>query len=63
MKIGTFSCWLFGHKFYGEKIEFEPHYLKAAERGVVSTRLPTDFHMVGFQTDYCVRCGIDKPKK
>lgn len=48
LRIGTFSCWLFGHKFcgwfatgdYGEKSKYN-NYLR--------------------QTDYCYRCGIDKP--
>lgn len=60
IRIGTLACMLFGHKFHGERLEFDPHYLKGVEIGVIGLRSKNDYHMVGFQTDYCVRCGISK---
>lgn len=61
MKTGTFLCWLFGHKFHGERLEYHPHYLKLVEQGLVSTLMrDADVHMIGFQTSYCVRCGADR---
>lgn len=60
MNTGTLKCKLFGHSFHGERVVFDPHYLKLVEMGIASRRMKDDFHMVGFQTDYCTRCGIDK---
>jgi len=63
MRIGTFRCGLFGHVFHGQTIEYFPHYLESAKNGSASVALPSlDFHMVGCQTNYCVRCGISLPK-
>lgn len=45
MKIGTFWCWLFGHKFVG-KINFQNK----------EDRVEWDL----IQTNWCIRCGIDK---
>lgn len=59
MKINLY-CRIFGHKFHGEKVEFEPHYLKLVEKGIAIMRTDRDFHLVGFQTDYCVNCGLSK---
>lgn len=60
MRTGTFRCWLWGHKFHGEKVEFDPHYLAGVKDGFVNTRTYGDYHMVGFKTDYCTRCGINR---
>lgn len=60
IRIGTLACILFGHKFHGERIEFNPHYLKMVEQGMIGTMQCGDYHLVGFQTDYCVRCGIKR---
>lgn len=51
MRIGTFMCWLFGHKFIARTIEFrkdESH--------------PDGYrrHIKYFPISHCVRCGIDK---
>lgn len=54
MKIGTFMCWLFGHKFLGHK-----QYVKYDDTHPDGVRIHRDM----FQTDYCIRCGIDKEVK
>lgn len=59
MKKGTLGCLLFGHKFHAERVELLPHYLKLVESGLATGLTKYDFHMLGFQTDYCVRCGVD----
>lgn len=46
MNIGTWRCWLFGHKFlypYFDRYVYGIHVVKE------------------FELDHCVRCGIDKP--
>ena len=60
--MGTLNCKLFGHKFIGEKMEYDPHYLKLVETGLAGVRLSSDYHIERFRIDYCVRCGIDKEK-
>lgn len=44
-------------------MKFDPHYLKMVEQGVVMARTLQDFHLEGFPSDYCTRCGIDRPLK
>ena len=51
MRIGTFLCFLFGHKFLGREIK--PVKCEFGDKGWVN-------HKNYFQTSYCVRCGIDK---
>ncbi len=45
MRIGTLSCWLFGHKFLGRR-EWINH---EDNDSLWTTQVKTDF---------CVRCGI-----
>jgi hypothetical protein len=45
MKIGTFSCWLFGHKFLYPASEFVDGHDNYLRKWVEAT-------------DFCVRCGI-----
>lgn len=45
MRIGTFKCWLWGHKFIA-------HVNDIWEEGV--------HYWEEKPTDYCVRCGIKK---
>lgn len=47
MRIGTFLCWLFGHKFIGEKCRKD-------ETG--------EIWITTFPTDYCSRCGIRRER-
>ena len=63
IKKGTLACRLFGHKFHGEKLEYHPHYLEGVKNGTMSVLLQKDFHLMGFQTDYCVRCGLQDKEK
>lgn len=57
---GTFACKLFGHKFKGTKIVYEPHYLKAVELGIAMTLTQRDYHLAESPLDYCARCGISQ---
>lgn len=63
MRIGTFSCWLFGHKFRGRGLVYDPHYLELAKRGLASGLLTSDYHYSEYRTDNCVRCGIKDDNK
>lgn len=49
MRHGTFSCWVWGHKFLVEKEEYQDLNMKFY-------RLITKLDVV----DFCVRCGICK---
>lgn len=51
MRIGTFLCWLFGHKFIG--VRRYPVKCEFGERGWIN-------HIERLQLPYCIRCGIDK---
>jgi hypothetical protein len=51
MRIGTFLCWLWGHKFIIESSEF------LGRDGVYNK-----FYDTKQVTPFCVRCGIDKPR-
>lgn len=48
MRIGTFLCWLFGHKFLFVEKEYNEQMI-----AVYTTK----------NSNYCVRCGIDKGTK
>lgn len=52
MKIGTFQCWLFGHKF---SIRFK-------QIGVPGfNKVPLGYKQTFYKrSDFCVRCGISK---
>lgn len=58
--IGTLRCKLFGHKMYGQRVVYDPHYLNMVEQGIATFRTSYDLHREGFPTDYCVRCGIKR---
>lgn len=45
MRIGTFMCWLWGHKF---------------TRSMITEGDMWDGILTTWKTDYCMRCGIDK---
>lgn len=47
MRIGTLSCHIFGHKFIHIGHDYVSEY--------VSRRTTK-------QTDFCIKCGIDRPK-
>lgn len=49
MRVGTFLCWLWGHKFV------RGGRSPAAEGYVYGIYIPV-------QTNFCVRCGIERPK-
>lgn len=51
IKKGTLACRLFGHKFLEEKLEYHPYHSEI------------DYQLVGYQTDYCVRCGLQDKQK
>lgn len=53
MRTGTFLCWLFGHKFIGEKVKILP--LTNNMIGI-SYLTETSIHSINF----CVRCGIKR---
>lgn len=46
MKIGTFWCWLFGHKFLCEGVKQVDY-------------VPSGYVTLKIQTDFCYRCGVD----
>lgn len=66
MKIGTLSCWLFGHKFVESRFSIYPEitdFLKGLTNLTsYEGRLPIHGNYHSIPTDYCVRCGIDKEK-
>jgi hypothetical protein len=57
MRKGTLACMLVGHKFHAERVEYEPHYKKLVKNGQVAFLTKGDYHLVGFTTEYCIRCG------
>lgn len=48
-RIGTFNCWLWGHKFLARFADYD-------DDGFIKTTW-------GSVTQNCVRCGIDRPSK
>lgn len=52
MRIGTFRCWLFGHKFVLRSFRDE-----LVDGGPMIRR---EVHIQ--RTDYCVRCGAREDK-
>lgn len=55
MRTGTFLCWLFGHKLLvSQTIPPEEAGFKGNIEGVV-------YYTRTLPSDYCCRCGINKP--
>lgn len=52
MKIGTFSCWLWGHKFITRML------IKNERVGVYQYQ-----EWLSKQTEFCMRCGITNPER
>ena len=55
MRIGTFACWLFGHKFT------ETHWRDGAPHILKGLVLEREKVYYAVRTDYCVRCGVSQP--
>jgi len=47
MRIGTFWCWLFGHKFLHKGFRYPEHRPNIKEVFIE-------------QSDFCIRCGKDR---
>lgn len=50
IRIGTFRCWLFGHKCIGDIGEY-----------MIDNIGQKVYRKQQIQIPFCIRCGIDKP--
>lgn len=57
-RTGTFSCWLWGHKFLAT--DYEPRTLEVVEGydNAKYTEVKVYTHKKHFAVDHCVRCGV-----